>query len=94
MYVSLFLIFVFVGSILRKKALQFHSDLGLTCKFVASKGWLQKFQARHEIRRGTVQGERLPSDSAAAVEYLPEFQTIIDNLHLENLYNADETGNF
>lgn len=60
----------------------------------ASNGWLEKFKNRHGIRQLTIKGEILSNNSEAAQIFCDEIVKKIEteNLLLENVYNADESG--
>lgn len=84
------------GPICAKQAQFFFTALGLEGDFNASSGWLTRFKQRHGIREIAVQGEKLSGDNKAASEFCKDFQEFIarENLELEQIYNADETGLF
>jgi hypothetical protein len=83
------------GVICAKKAEHFFKDLGLEGEFNASSGWLTRFKQRHGIRQiAILQGEKLSGDQEAANEFVDSFQEFVDteDLSVEQIYNADETG--
>ncbi|XP_055711347.1 jerky protein homolog-like [Phlebotomus papatasi] len=83
------------GPLLRGKALEFHKQFqDGPINFTASTGWLDKWKKRHGMRRLTVSGESLSSNEEMLPEFLESLQNIIeeDDLILDQIYNADETG--
>jgi hypothetical protein len=63
-------------------------------EFVASKGWLYRFQQRHGISQVKITGEVRSADTAAAEAFTPILQTYIrdNDLVPDQIYNADETA--
>ena len=77
-----------------EKAKFFHRALGLEGSFCASSGRFTRFKQRYGIHKIAVQGECLSADTTAASEFKQQFQKIVseEQLSLEQIYNADETG--
>ncbi|CAF2050242.1 unnamed protein product [Rotaria magnacalcarata] len=65
-------------------------------EFKASKGWLQLFKKRVNIKNLHLSGESASADHTAANLYPETFQKIIDDKGYlpEQVFNADETGLF
>ena len=88
------------GPILTEKAMQFHGlmqDKESPRTFNASLGWLDNFKRRHGIRQLRIVGEKLSADTSSYIHpFIEKLYTLIqqDELQLEQLYNADETGLF
>jgi transposase-like protein len=59
-----------------------------------SRGWLDRWKSRHSIRQVRVCGEEKSADVAAAVDFIPEFQSFLEenDYSLEQIYNCDETA--
>lgn len=62
--------------------------------FNASAGWLHRFEKRHGMHSLSVQGEKKSADIEGSRTFSQDFrQWLIDNnIDLDNLYNADESG--
>ena len=60
----------------------------------ASNGWLEKFKKRHGLKKFSLKGEILSNDNKSAEKFveLLEEKIMGENLNLENVYNADESG--
>lgn len=85
------------GPILKEKAMVFHNKIHPEASdFKASDGWLTKFKKRHGIRKLSVTGEKLSSDTEAVEPFKKKFLSKIEELGLihEQIYNADESGLF
>ncbi|KAF0712292.1 jerky protein-like, partial [Aphis craccivora] len=85
------------GEIICEKARLFHREITKQKDgFTASRGWLDNFKHRHGIRRLKITGEKLSCDEAAIEPFRNELQRVINenNLDLEQIYNADESGLF
>ncbi|XP_069156446.1 jerky protein homolog [Procambarus clarkii] len=82
------------GWLLVEKAREFHQAMKITQKCVHSDGWLRSFKTHHGIRFIKVHGERQSADIVGADEYVSKFAEMVqeENLSLEQIYNADETG--
>ena len=59
--------------------------------FQASRGWLWRFCNHHGIRRLSLQGEKLSSDTAAVEPFKKQLQEFMEKEN-QNLYNCDETA--
>jgi len=64
--------------------------------FTASRGWLDNFKHRHGIRRLKITGEKLSCVETSIEPFRNELLRAINenNLKLEQIYNADESGLF
>jgi hypothetical protein len=87
------------GRMIQAKALQYNQSMGTENtaeNFKASDGWLQKFKMRHGIRQLSIQGESMSADHSAIPSFLLELQKLVteNDLVLDQIYNADETGLF
>lgn len=82
------------GPLLIEKARDFSQKLNIAteCKF--SDGWLSCFKKRHGIRKLDISGEKKSADNESADEYSAYFENFIkeNEISLEHIYNADETG--
>ncbi|XP_033211057.1 jerky protein homolog-like isoform X2 [Belonocnema kinseyi] len=65
-------------------------------KFKASTGWLRCFKKRYGIRGIRLKGETLSNDPSSVEEFAKILKSKIEseNLKLDNIYNADESGIF
>lgn len=84
------------GNILKEKALLLSQKLNENESFSASQGWLDKFKKRHGIRQLAIAGEKLSANIESAKDFVERFEEMIEkeNLTLDQIYNADETGLF
>ena len=64
--------------------------------FMASDRWLWRFRNRHEIANKVQRGESGSADISAVEPFKLKFNRLMkkENLHLGQLYNADETAQF
>ncbi|GBM73247.1 Jerky -like [Araneus ventricosus] len=64
--------------------------------FSASQGWLDKFLKRHGIRQLAIAGEKMSANKDSAKDFVERFEEMIEkeNLALDQIYNANETGLF
>ena len=71
------------------------NNLGIT-SFKGSTGWLYRFRNRHGIRNRVEHGEAACADTSAVEPFRVEFNQLIkdEDLHLGQIYNADETALF
>ena len=60
----------------------------------ASSGWFDRFKKRHGWKKLSLNGEILSNDNKSAEEFVELLNAKImgENLNLENVYNADESG--
>ena len=65
-------------------------------EFSSSTGWLWRFRKRHGIGNKKVQGESGSADTEAVELFRLKLQELIreEDLHLNQIYNADETAIF
>ncbi|XP_033222471.1 jerky protein homolog-like [Belonocnema kinseyi] len=79
------------GPIIQEKARILDEKLNGSQTFKASSGWLYGFKRRYSIR---MKGEKSCNDPLGAAEILPVLKTKIEseNIKLDNIYNADESG--
>ncbi|XP_025417896.1 jerky protein homolog-like [Sipha flava] len=85
------------GEIICEKARLFHRKITKQEDgFTASRDWLDKFKHRHGIRRLKITGEKLSCDEASIEPFRNELLRVKNenNLDLEQIYNADESGLF
>lgn len=81
--------------LLKIKALDIHKQLGLSCDFSASQGFISNFKKRHGIRMKKISGEKLScADEAIIKNFQEAFTRQMEELMLvpEQIYNADETA--
>ncbi len=60
--------------------------------FVASKGFIQRFSERHNLKCITLHGEKQSADTDAVEPFLAEMAEIQKEYSLDQIYNADESG--
>ena len=62
--------------------------------FTASKGWLQKFKKRCQVKHSSYQGEIASADDVAAKAFVPVAKEIVTegNYSPEQIFNCDETA--
>ncbi|XP_033210483.1 tigger transposable element-derived protein 2-like isoform X2 [Belonocnema kinseyi] len=84
------------GPVMQEKARIFNEKLKGPQTFKASGGWLGRFKNRYGIRGIRLKGETLSNDPSSAEEFSKILKSKIEseNLKLENIYNADESGIF
>lgn len=82
------------GQLIREKALILNEKLNGSQDFKASSGWLVKFKKRYNIRSVDMKGESLSKDVESAEEFSCYLKNKIssENILLDNVYNADESG--
>jgi len=83
------------GPIMQTMASQLSQNLhGTATPPEISKGWIDRWKARHGIRSIRISGEIRSSDSAAAEAFLPELQRVVETESLvpDQIWNCDETG--
>ena len=73
--------------------LAFHMDIE---SFKASDGWLWRFHNRHGMGNKVERGESGSADISAVQPFRLKFSRLMkkENLHIGQLYNADETALF
>ncbi|KAG0726965.1 Tigger transposable element-derived protein 7 [Chionoecetes opilio] len=78
---------------MKMAAEKFAGEIGLP-NFKASDGWLYRFKLRHGLTKRKFCGESLDASEEHAEEFRQTFKDLIrkENLLLEQIYNADETG--
>lgn len=79
--------------VLQQKAVDFACLLGHE-NFRASAGWLNRFEARHDIVAKVISRESASVDSSEMSSWLQSTQEIRDQYKPEDTYNADETALF
>jgi hypothetical protein len=82
--------------IIAAKAKQLYVQIYGKHNFVASRGWIANFRARHGVRSLKISGEVLSNNQAAIDPFLEKLETMIKNLNLtaDQVYNADESALF
>lgn len=82
------------GPMLIEKGKDFYEKMKLTEPCTFSEGWLTRFKDRHGIRKLDVSGEQKSADVDAADEFRASFVKLVteNDLTLEQVYNADESG--
>ncbi len=60
--------------------------------FDASKGFIQRFSERHNLKCITLHGEKQSADTDAVEPFLAEMAEIQKEYSLDQIYNADESG--
>jgi len=63
-----------------------------TTSFSASCGFKWRFCKRHNLRSITVQGEQRSADIIAACEFQYDFEKLLAEYSIEQIFNCDETG--
>jgi DDE superfamily endonuclease/Tc5 transposase DNA-binding domain len=80
--------------ILLEKARFIHHYLTPDIPIKFSSGWLEKFKARHGIKRHIRHGESSSVDKEAIWLALPQLHDLLREYDLRDIYNFDETGLF
>ena len=88
------------GRLLREKAKSYYATACLRTKvrhnenFRASKGWLQKFFKRKNLKNLKLTGERATADEVAASQFPALLKTLIEEggYTPDQIYNCDESG--
>ena len=80
----------------RRKLSFFYKEITKNVDFVASKGWLERFKSRHDIRLMTITGEKLSNNATCIEPFKLRFLQKVNDLNLDpsQVYNADESGLF
>ncbi|XP_051168269.1 jerky protein homolog-like [Leptopilina boulardi] len=79
-------------TIIREKAILFNKMLNGPPDFKASYGWLDKFKKRNGIQLFEIKGKLNNSENAKHFSMYLRDKIASENLSLENVYNADESG--
>ena len=85
------------GPIVKAQAAKLNKAInGDESEFVASQGWLWRWQCRHGISQAKVVGEKRSADAEGAARFPPKLVKFMEDNSLcgEQIYNADETGLF
>ncbi|GBL88632.1 Tigger transposable element-derived protein 4 [Araneus ventricosus] len=81
-------------NVLKEKSLEFAIELGET-SFVASNGWLQRFNSRHNLSFKKLCGEAADFDSSSLKEWKDVvLRDILERYESANVFNVDECGLF
>ncbi|XP_051156820.1 jerky protein homolog-like isoform X1 [Leptopilina boulardi] len=82
------------GTQLQEMALSINRKLNINPEFRASKGWLNNFKERYNIRSLTMSAEQLPAKFESCLEFVNAVSSImlLKNFQLYQIYNADEMG--
>ena len=86
------------GDSIREKGRRLQNTLNYTSSpmertsLTFSRGWLQKFQKRHNFRSHLSHGESGDADHQGAVEALPYLRRLAAQFSLCDVFNADEFG--
>jgi hypothetical protein len=88
-------------SILQEKALFFFNSfkesnlsINMPSEFIASSGWLQKFQLRYNITSKIINGESESVSKSLVKNSIEEIRKVLGDYISEDIYNADELGLF
>lgn len=81
------------GKLIQEKALTIALEMN-NDDFMASNGWLQKFQARHNIKCTILSGESAEVDPDVVEDWSKRLANISAGYELRNIFNCDETGLF
>ncbi|GBN06558.1 hypothetical protein AVEN_208683-1 [Araneus ventricosus] len=81
-------------NVLKEKSLEFANELGES-SFVASNGWLQRFNSRHNLSFKKLCGEAADFDSSSLKEWKDVvFLDILERYESASVFNVDECGPF
>ncbi|GBO40301.1 Tigger transposable element-derived protein 4, partial [Araneus ventricosus] len=81
-------------NVLKEKSLEFANELGES-SFVASNGWLQRFNSRHNLSFKKLCGEAADFDSSSLKEWKDVvLRDILERYESANVFNVDECGLF
>ena len=62
-------------------------------KFEASRGWLDNFKSRYDVKFNQKVGEKLSADNQAAEDWMKGIWPVLRKTYLpKDIYNADVTG--
>lgn len=84
---------VITGPLIMEQGLHFANKCGKT-EFKASKGWLESFIKRHNIKFGSMSGERGDVKQATITEWKDKLPTLCAGYAPKDIFNMDETGLF
>jgi len=79
------------GKMLQEKARHTSTTHSLG-KFMASNGWLAKFQKQHNISSKVLSGESVDMDAAAVSSWISSLQDACEGYEPKDIFNCDETG--
>ena len=85
------------GPMVKAQAEIFNKSInGDDTEFVASQGWLWRWQKRHGITKHKIVGEKRSADKDGAAQFPPRLLKFLADNQLvdEQIYNADESGLF
>ena len=85
------------GPVVKAQAEIFNKSInGDESTFVASQGWLWRWQKRHGITKHKIVGEKRSADKDSAAQFPPRLLEFLADKELidEQVYNADESGLF
>nr|XP_034194801.1 jerky protein homolog-like [Osmia lignaria] len=82
------------NAVMMDKATELKCSMGLPLDFKVSRGWLDGFKKRHNIRLVKVYGESASADQDSAKQFCNDFTKLLedDSINIDNIYNMDETG--
>ncbi|GBL81919.1 Tigger transposable element-derived protein 4 [Araneus ventricosus] len=81
-------------NVFKEKSLEFANELGES-SFVASNGWLQRFNSRHNLSFKKLCGEAADFDSSSLKEWKDVvLRDILERYESANVFNVDECGLF
>ncbi len=84
------------GPVVKAQAQKFSQELQPDTDFVASQGWLWRFQKRHAISQVKITREKRSADMEAANGFPQQLKEYLEDNGLsdDQVYNCDETGLF
>lgn len=83
------------NAIMLEKATELKNTMGSSSNFKVSRGWLDGFKKRHNLRLMKVYGESGSADEDSALRFCADFVQLLqedDALDVDHIYNMDETG--
>ena len=79
------------GPLIKEKALIMSVEMGLD-DFIASNGWLHRWQQRYNIGSNVLSGDRAEVDEETVNDWSKRLPLVCEGYELNNIFNCDETG--
>ena len=81
------------GKLIQEWALLYATELGHN-NFTPYKGWLEKWQKRHNVRMAVLSGEAADVEPSVVSDWGVRLKSVCDGNALRDIFNGDKTGLF